>query len=451
MTEPIVLAHPDPEGPAPRLVVHVDLDGPDPVLTGDGSHTSAMAIGYRQGIPLGTVDFALTDDPADAVAALAPLHALVVPDRGPADVDVAPDHLPGITVVVCSIVNREDDLRLLLETFAAIDYPKAEFVLVDNRPIVPADDPLPGILEVFPGVRLVHEPRPGLSTARNAGVRAARNEVVVFTDDDVRVNPDWLHVIGRRFAQPDGIDALSGLILPAELETPAQIWFEGYYGGFAGERTFAPLALEAVTDLPGPVRGSLLRVTDARGAEVKRLPIYGVGAYGAGANMAFRRSALTRIRGFDDALGTGTPAKGGEDLAANIDVLWTGGRLAFEPRAVVHHKHREDFPDLEKQLTAYGLGFTAMLTSLITRDPRHLVALGWQVPTAAARLGKRAVDRLRGRSIADTEPETPRPDLGDAFPKSLVSTELRGFPQGPGAYFRSRRRWLDLNRKQQQR
>jgi cellulose synthase/poly-beta-1,6-N-acetylglucosamine synthase-like glycosyltransferase len=54
--------------------------------------------------------------------------------------------------------------------------------------------------------------------------------------------------------------------------------------------------------------------------------VYGVGAFDAGANMAFRRTALEKIGGFDVALGAGTPARGGEDLAALISVLWAGFR-----------------------------------------------------------------------------------------------------------------------------
>lgn len=437
--------------PGPRRVVSVDLGRTVPDLVADYRYSTAMVVGYRGAVPVGAVDIELTDDPADASRALASLYAQQIPDRAADAVDVPDERLPSISVVVSTVVARPADLAVLLEAFTRLDYPDVEFIVVDNRVTLPADDALPSIVSGHDSVRVVRESRPGVSAGRNAGIEAARGEVVAFTDDDVRVDENWLRVIGQRFARADGIDALTGLILPAELETPAQIWFEGYYGGFAGERTFVPVVLEAAKDVPAPVRGSKIAVSDPTGAEIKRLPVYGVGAYGAGANMAFRRAALLRVRGFDSALGTGTPALGGEDLATIVSILWTGGRLAFEPQAVVHHRHRQTLPELERQLHGYGLGFTAMLTSLVLDDPRHLIGLGWQVPSAAGRFAKQAVGRVlhRGAVAEQTDENQAAQDpanLSGGYPRSLVSTELRGFPGGPGAYLRSRRTWLRIGR-----
>jgi hypothetical protein len=170
---------------------------------------------------------------------------------------------------------------------------------------------------------------------------------------------------------------------------------------------------------------------------VRRFAVYGVGAYGAGANMSFRKSALERIGGFDLALGTGTPARGGEDLAAFIGVLWSGGRLAYEPAAIVHHRHRRGTDELLKQLRGNGLGFTAMLTSLVLGDRRHLAGLAWQLPLAVRSMMAQSLSRIGGGSASEAEA---RPEgLEDSYPRSLVLNELRDYPKGPLAYLRSRR------------
>jgi hypothetical protein len=256
---------------------------------------------------------------------------------------------------------------------------------------------------------------------------------VVFTDDDVRVDPGWLRAVGERFVRQPELEAVTGLILPAELETPAQIFFERYYGGFSGERAFAPLTLAAE---PGLLGRSRVTVRDAAGEPVRKVALYGVGAYGAGANMAFRRATLRRLGGFDLALGTGTPARGGEDLAILVDLLWRGGRVGYEPAAVVHHQHRREYAELVHQLRGNGLGFTAMLASVVSRDPRHLLALGVQLPLAAGRLVAQSVRRLRGRRAGAAGPALAAAPL---YPSELVRHEIAGMPRGPWAYICSRR------------
>ena len=96
--------------------------------------------------------------------------------------------------------------------------------------------------------------------------------------------------------------------------------------------------------------------------------------------MAFRRSTLQRVGGFNELLGTGTAARGGEDLAIFINVLLDGGTLAFEPAALVRHAHRRTESEFMSQVFGYGVGLTAMYTALVVSDPRHLVAMLRRIP-----------------------------------------------------------------------
>lgn len=425
--------------PAPRRVIDVDLDAPLPRLVADETGSSALVIGYRGGHPTGTLDVLLTDDPADATRALGTLRETVLADLEP----VADDRLPVISVVVSTIVDRVEDLGRLLDVLEHLDYPDHEVIVVDNRVRVPADDRLPALL-AGRDVRLVTERRPGLSAGRNAGVLAARGEVVAFTDDDVRVDPQWLRALGARFVRELGLDAVSGVILPTELSTPAQIWYEAYYGGFSGERTFAPVTI-VPDDVTGTMRHARVRAVRPDGSVAKHFAVYGIGAYGAGANMAFRRSVIDAVGGFDTTLGAGSPARGGEDLAMFVETLWRGGRIGFEPRAVVHHRHRRSIEDLHKQLHGNGVGFTALMCALAAKDRRHVAVLARLVPTAALVKVRETVGRLRTGSAPVATPQSDVPTVPDAgVPRSLAYHELRGFPAGPAAWFRSRRRWRDV-------
>ena len=414
----------------PVRIEVVDLEGPLPELAPSERYRHAWVVGRRGGVPLGLVEIDLTRPAGEVAQQLQALRELPQDPSAAAAVDESA--LPRVSVVVPSVVARPEDLARCLTSLEQLRYPRFEVLLVDNRRRPPDDDPLPRLVAASPHVRVVRETRPGISAARNAGLAAADGEVVVFTDDDVQVDPGWLAAFGRRFALDPRLEAVTGLILPAELESPAQLYFERYYGGFSGERTFAPLTL---TSGHGSVGRARVTVRDAAGRPVREFALYGIGAYGAGANMAFRRDLLLGRGGFDVDLGTGTPARGGEDLAALIDVLWDGGTLGYEPAAVVHHRHRRELPDLEHQLDGNGVGFTAMLTALVRRDPGHLVGLSAQLPLAARRLGAQSLGRLRGRAARpdDTHEDAPQ------FPQGLVLTELRGMTRGPAAYWRSRR------------
>ncbi len=232
-------------------------------------------------------------------------------------------------------------------------------------------------------------------------------------------------MIGTRFVQEPELDAVTGMILPAELETPAQIWYEAYYGGFSGERTFDPLTL-VPEDAPGALRHARVSAVAADGSVRRRFPVYGVGGYGAGANWAVRRSVFDRVGGFDPVLGAGVPARGGEDLAMFIDVLWRGGRIGVEPRAVVHHRHRPDLAGLHAQLHANGVGFTALLCALVSADRRHLAALVRLAPPAARAMAGRVLGRLVRRGSATATSVTPSTVPPTRVPRSLAFHELRG-------------------------
>ncbi|MCW2716537.1 glycosyltransferase [Pseudonocardia sp.] len=361
---------------------------------------------------------------------------------------VAEELLPSLSVVIPTVAKRLDELAVCLASIDKSDVSRVEVVVVDNRPTVPSPDPLPELVGRFRGARIVRQSFPGIAAARNAGVAAAQGEIVVFTDDDAQVDPVWLRAIASRFALHPEESAVTGLVLPSELETPAQMWFERYYGGFAAERAFEPLSY----GLARPEASAWGRATvvgrDDAGHEVRRFAVYGAGACGAGCNMAFRRRALPGDAPFDTALGTGTPALGGEDLAAIIGLLWRGGRLGFEPAALVYHQHRREYGALRSQMKAYGSGFTAMLTGLIARDPAHALGLGSQLPRALTRIGASTVMRLRGiRPDQDdiVRPEEPlvddvvdgdEPDRG--YPAELARDELVGLLRGPLLYGRSR-------------
>ena len=312
------------------------------------------------------------------------------------------------SVVIPSNFARPAKLRKCVERLAELDYPDYEVIVVDNRPegVPPID---------VPGARVVREPRPGISAARNRGIAVATGEIIAFTDDDVVADRRWLRALGERFVREPDVAAVIGLVVPLELETQAQIFFEQSNNGL--DRCFAPLTFEYVG------RFKVVRRVHGSAAEQIR-SIYLTGEFGPGSNMAFRTKTLRDMGGFDEALGVGTPTCGGEDVAMLIEMLIAGNRLGYEPDAIVQHSHRATLAELERQIHGYGIGFTAMLAAITLRNPRHALGLAATLPVWL-------------RSLHDPSSAKNAHRTRD-FPPALARAELRGMLSGPFVYLRTR-------------
>ncbi|HEX4093759.1 MAG TPA: glycosyltransferase [Trebonia sp.] len=401
---------------APVRVAVIDVAGPladlDCSRAEQPPYTAAWILVCRDGRPLGSVEIPLRD-PVITVAELEREVRRQLGDDGGQDRPVAhqPPPLPlsRASVVVPTNFARPAELRRCLKTLAELDHPDYEVIVVDNRP---ADAP-PADLE---GVRVVREPRPGISAARNRGVSVATGEIIAFTDDDVQVQPGWLSAIGGRFARQPHVSVVTGLVVPLELETQAQIFFE--QSGSGQDRGYAPLTFERA----GRFR---VRRRDQRAATDEVRSLYLTGEFGFGANMAFRTAVLQASGGFDEALGVGTATRGGEDLAMFVELLTAGHQIGYEPAAIIEHQHRATMADLDRQIYGYGLGFTAMLTAVALRDPWHLLGLAAIVPAW--------LRSLRAESSAKSV------NRADDYPPALARAELRGMAAGPVAYLRARR------------
>jgi glycosyltransferase involved in cell wall biosynthesis len=257
-------------------------------------------------------------------------------------------HTPGISVVVCTR-DRPRSLERCLKSLARLEYPAYEVIVVDNASISEATRQLAHTA----GVRYVREERPGLDWARNCGYKAARYDIVAYTDDDTEVDPKWLTGLGAAFEDPT-VRAVSGLVLPAAMDTEAEVLFELGYGGMR--------------------KGTLSREWDPASLS----PQQRIGAHhvGVGANMAFRRKLLQELGGFDTALDVGTPSHGGGDLDIFHRSLMAGAVIRYQPAALVRHHHRRDLPGLRRQLTDNGRAFGVYLLTIFKRGtiPRHTTA-----------------------------------------------------------------------------
>jgi len=302
-----------------------------------------------------------------------------------------------ISVVVCTR-DRALSLERTLKSLARQDYPDFEVIVVDNCPL---DEGVKQVVEKN-GFRYSFQERPGLDWARNLGIQEARHAIVAFIDDDALAAPGWLYGLAYGFSDPEVV-AVTGLVLPAELETPAQIEFESYGGMSKGFTSFT-----------------------IRKEKVPGQAMLWASGWGVGTNMAFRKELFEAIGRFDVTLDVGTPTGGGGDIEYFFRCVAAGYTLRYEPAALVRHIHRRDRVSLDRQIFQNGRSFPAYLMTITRNNPElrlmvlrfglHNWLWSWLIKRWIT--GKMRRDHLTAR---------------------FAGIELRGALSSLGAYRRSRR------------
>ena len=416
---------------APVLPVVVDLHEPLPSLTatrpaGGAPYARARCLVLLDGEPLGWVDVDLPSRGLGPHGLAARLWCAVgeqvvarrltaggpvprgLPVHGLPALPPAPREAPAEqATVVIATRDRPHLLEECLRSLWAGTTRPAAVVVVDNAP---SDDVTEALVRRLadsePTLTYVREPRPGLAWAHNAGLPHVRTPIVAFTDDDVVVHRAWLERVVAAFGGDEQVGCVTGLIAPYELETLTQQWIEAHTAFSKGfERRRFDTGAHRPADPLFP---------------------YAAGRLGSGANMAFRTAPLVARGGFDERLGAGSGALGGDDLAAFYDVVRDGLQVVYEPGAIVLHRHHRELEALRRQAFGYGVGLGAHLTRCVLRDPR-----------AVARYLRAAPGGLR--RAAEIAAPPPHPDL-PPYPSSLSRRQWAGIAAGPVRYLRSAHR-----------
>lgn len=315
--------------------------------------------------------------------------------------------LPAVSLVI-GTRNRPDQVIECTEVLLGLRYPAPiEVIIVDNGASDGATaDIVSDTFGTDERVRYIAETKPGLSRARNLGLAAARYPITAFLSDDIRVDELWLLAIVRGFQRDARVQCVTGFCPPMYLDTAEQLLFESSMA-WGTRQGFSPV----------------LHHFDSA---VDPLHPYRPGSFANGSNMAYDTEAFRHHGGFDESLGPGTIAKGGEDLDAPIRLLAHDGLVAYEPAAIGWHADRYDDRAFTQHMYTYGLGLTAFLTKHVL-DPRYRKHVLGRVPQGLPVLAK-GFDG-RDRELLDSR----------SLPMKYYFWHLFGRMAGPFAYLRSRR------------
>lgn len=243
--------------------------------------------------------------------------------------------------VVVPTIGRPVPLRRCLGSIAACSPRAAEIVVVDQSGDAAVADAVAGFAEA--GARLVPCAGVGVSRGRNVGLRAAANEIVLITDDDCTVAPDWIAATWRLMAD-DHDKIVSGRVLPAGDDARA-----------------VPSTREGTEpqDFTGLLRIDLLSPN----------------------NMALDRSLVLAEGGFDERFG---PDEKAEDGDFCYRWLKAGRRLQYDPSLVVWHHDWRTPEQLERLYVEYMRGVGFLYAKHLRRGDLRMI--GYAATTAARAL-----------------------------------------------------------------
>lgn len=220
--------------------------------------------------------------------------------------------MTGVSILICTY-NRRDILWRTLEGMTKLNLPVGipiELVLVCNA-CTDGSEALghEWVAKMPFPMRVVNEPEPGLSVARNRAVREARYDILAFTDDDVLVDPDWVNGLLEVYREHgERVGVVGGRI---------ELWWE---------------AVQRPDWLPTEVEWLLASLDSHKDVtELEKADLLG-------ANFSCRRAVFDQAGPFRKELGrTGNNFGGFEEAVFIEGAFKHGWRVFYTPRASVKH------------------------------------------------------------------------------------------------------------------
>jgi cellulose synthase/poly-beta-1,6-N-acetylglucosamine synthase-like glycosyltransferase len=242
-----------------------------------------------------------------------------------------------VSLVICTR-NRCQQLARCLESVGRIVFERPwELIIVDNGSV---DETASVVMKFVKNTTISMtyklESKPGKSNALNTAIGMARGEIVAFTDDDCYPSPDFLDRVWSAF-EDRSVGYITGRIV-----------------------------LHDPTDAPVTIYESTTSLTFPGGSFIGAGPI-------SGANIAFRRSVLVEIGGFDPFFGPGSSFQAvAEDLDAAGRASAMGWKGQYRPEVIIRHHHGRKAADIPRLVKSYGIGIGAYHMKLLLKGHQFL-------------------------------------------------------------------------------
>lgn len=232
---------------------------------------------------------------------------------------------PLVSIVICTY-NGENRIKKLLDSILRVDYPrnKLEIIVVDDG----SADRTSGICErheLHPKI-IRHDTNKGLAEARNTGIRNSAGEIILFTDDDTEVEPNWVKKMVKNLKN---FDIAGGFVSKPENTLITKY----YYWKKLNNKFIRKMGI--ITPENWETHADLI----------------------VGCNMGFRRSVFNDIGFFNPALGVHKNAGGGEETDIIYRACINGKKILYDPEVFIIHHHLTSISALIKRGFRYGRSF----------------------------------------------------------------------------------------------
>jgi GT2 family glycosyltransferase len=232
--------------------------------------------------------------------------------------------------VVIATMDRPAHVERNLESLQRSRLQPVDVVIVDSSPGPETRAVVERVASEWPAVRYLFAPKTGTSRARNIGVQSTTADLVLITDDDCLVHEDCVEHVIHTFESDPEVMCITGAVHP--------------YGSSKGGVAVAIKSTADQQEWKGVTRP------------------WGIGH---SVNMSFRREAYGWIGGFDEEMGPGTDLYAAEDLDILYRVLRAGGKIIYQPRAIIYHDQWRSRSEARRRRADYARGTAAFLTKHI--------------------------------------------------------------------------------------
>jgi len=221
-----------------------------------------------------------------------------------------------------------------LESLTGLNYPEYEVIVADDG----STDGTQETVKEFGQIRYYRQEKKGISAAKNLGINKARGDILVFTDDDCRAEPDWLIKLTSCFDSEE-VGAVGG----PDIAHP-------------DDPFLANCVDYAVTSFIGT--GGVRR-------KGKRIGRY----YPRSFNMLAPKRVIEQVGGFDEGL------EAGEDIDLSYRIKKAGYSLRYTKDAFVWHRRRDTISGFLRQIFVRGCTRVRLI-----RKHKELLEIAYLIP-----------------------------------------------------------------------